>query len=131
MKRARSQGAQDFSNMQNWEGLLTAIQDFYGMNPHASLQEVRRHADTQPIVANEELEFREAKRIDDSLFGAHENTHWAQAYSFPQENAAVTVFGKPCTAKHVGIFTFTPIECQTEEIALQRWVAVYHLLLKK
>ena len=96
--------------MQTWTELLEIIQAFYVDNPGASLSSVRQHIQLQPIVANEELDFQHAKRIDDTLFGVHQNTHWVQAFSFPHENTTVTVRGETYTATHVGVFTFTPAE---------------------
>ena len=94
--------------MQTWEDLLAIIQTYYATNQDAALSEVRDHIGKEPIIANNQLTFEAAKRIDDILFGKHNNTHWVQAFHFPQENSAVLMSGETCIATYVGLFTFTP-----------------------
>ena len=96
---------------QTWEDLLLVIETFYGLNAGATLDEVRAHVATEQIIENSHLTFGNAKRIDDILFGESSNTHWAEAFDFPQENSTVLVSGMVSVAKHVGVFTFQPSPC--------------------
>jgi hypothetical protein len=93
---------------QTWEQLLDALTQYRNSHPLALLMDTRVFAASQPIVMNENLEFRRARHIDEELFGINDNTHWLQAYHMPNEGDVVYVGGQHCAATCVGVFTFRP-----------------------
>ena len=94
---------------QPWEELLLIIQNFYNANNDTTLHSIRAHVNSEEIVKNNELTFGEARLIDEVVFGDNGNTHWVEAYQFPEENDPVTVDGQACLAHNVGVFTFEPL----------------------
>ena len=96
------------SGKQTWEDLLRLMQEFYRSNPTATLNDARVRVAAEPIIKRNELTFGDARRIDEVLFLEQKNTHWAEAFKFPDENGIVFVSGENRSATNVGVFTFTP-----------------------
>ena len=91
-----------------WRQLLLEVQNCQCLNPGVSIAKIRKDVQQHPVVADEQLEFWQARVVDKAVVDSSKNTHWLQAYGFPAEGDSVTVHGEPHIAMNVGVFTFLP-----------------------